>query len=161
VHVGPLDRERLRRLGVVVALCPRSNAILQSGTPPVAAYLREGSTVALGTDSLASSPSLNLLDEARRPRRRGRAGADDVDLAARLLQAATAGGAAARTSRHRSLVPGARRPRRRRCLRPWQDRGCGGGGARAARCCRTATTRRRRPLRPGDRHRLAGVVLAR
>ena len=96
VHVGPHDRERLRRLGVVVALCPRSNAILRSGTPPVADYLREGSTVALGTDSLASSPSLDLLEEARAAAAVAREqGYAEQDLAARLLQAATAGGAAA------------------------------------------------------------------
>jgi cytosine/adenosine deaminase-related metal-dependent hydrolase len=96
VHLDADDRAMLRARGVVVALCTRSNAILQSGEAPVAAYLHEGSPVALGTDSLASSPSLDLLDEARATfdlaRRQGYAG---PDLAARLVHAATLGGARA------------------------------------------------------------------
>ncbi len=39
-----------------VALCVRSNRILGAGEPPVAAYLDEGSPIALGTDSLATTP---------------------------------------------------------------------------------------------------------
>ena len=53
------------RRGTAVALCARSNAILGAGVPPVAALLREGSPIAVGTDSLASTPDLDLLAEAR------------------------------------------------------------------------------------------------
>ena len=96
VHCSAEDRALLRRQGTVVALCPRSNAILGSGTPPIADYLREGSPIALGTDSLASSPSLDLLDEVRAATVLARAqGYDDADLVDRMLRAATYGGARA------------------------------------------------------------------
>ena len=68
VHVDAADRALLRERGTVVALCTRSNAILQAGAAPVAAYLDEGNVVAIGTDSLASSPDLDLLAEARATR---------------------------------------------------------------------------------------------
>ncbi len=48
VHCDPADREVLRERGVYAALCTRSNSILQSGQPPVAEYLREGSPFGIG-----------------------------------------------------------------------------------------------------------------
>jgi cytosine/adenosine deaminase-related metal-dependent hydrolase len=68
VHVDAADRALLRERRTVVALCTRSNAILQAGEAPVADYLAEGSPVAIGTDSLASCPDLDLLAEARAAR---------------------------------------------------------------------------------------------
>ena len=74
-HLSQADRALLRSRGTAVALCARSNAILGAGIPPVAALLREGSPIAVGTDSLASTPDLDLLAEAARPRgRRDRPG---------------------------------------------------------------------------------------
>lgn len=94
VHVDAADRALLRERRTAVALCTRSNAVLQAGEAPVAAYLSEGSPVGLGTDSLASSPGLDLLAEARATRdlaqRQGLSGAEQA-----LVQAATVGGAAA------------------------------------------------------------------
>jgi cytosine/adenosine deaminase-related metal-dependent hydrolase len=63
VHVDDDDLRRLQRAGCVVVHCPRSNALLRSGTFPWAAYARHGVSVALGTDSRASSPSLSPVDE--------------------------------------------------------------------------------------------------
>jgi aminodeoxyfutalosine deaminase len=75
-------------------LCARSNAILGAGIPPVAALLREGSPIAVGTDSLASTPDLDLLAEARALAAVATGqGYDEPDLAARILHACTAGGA--------------------------------------------------------------------
>jgi len=95
VHLGPDDRELLRERGTPVALCVRSNAILAAGEPPIAAYLAEGSPIALGSDSLASSPSLDMWEEAAAARelalRQGYAG-DDLDR--RLVEAVTVDGAA-------------------------------------------------------------------
>jgi cytosine/adenosine deaminase-related metal-dependent hydrolase len=65
VHVDADDRALLRERQTVVALCTRSNAILQAGEAPVADYLTEGNPVGVGTDSLASSPDLDLIAEAR------------------------------------------------------------------------------------------------
>jgi cytosine/adenosine deaminase-related metal-dependent hydrolase len=96
VHCDPADREVLRARGVYAALCVRSNEILQSGRPPVADYLREGSPFGIGTDSLASSPSLDLLEEAAALRGLARdQGYAEEDLDRRIITAATLGGAGA------------------------------------------------------------------
>jgi cytosine/adenosine deaminase-related metal-dependent hydrolase len=108
VHVEAADRALLRERGTTVALCTRSNAVLGAGEAPVAAYLSEGSPVALGTDSLASSPDLDLLAEARATRDVARAqGLDGTEQA--LVRAATVGGAAAMgLSGPGTLAPGVR-----------------------------------------------------
>jgi cytosine/adenosine deaminase-related metal-dependent hydrolase len=96
VHCDKADRSLLREHGTYVALCPRSNKILGAGDAPIADYLGEGSPIALGTDSLASSPSLDLLDEARAARALAHSqGYDADDLDRRLVEAATQGGARA------------------------------------------------------------------
>lgn len=96
VHLSASDRALLRERGTAVALCTRSNALLQAGQAPVAALLAEGSPVALGTDSLASSPDLDLLAEARATRELALLqGASPHGLAEALVRAATVGGAAA------------------------------------------------------------------
>jgi cytosine/adenosine deaminase-related metal-dependent hydrolase len=96
VHLDADDRALLKQSGTAVALCARSNAILRAGEPPVAAHLAEDNPICVGTDSLASTPSLGLLDELRAlgalARRQGYS---DDDLPRRLLTAATTGGATA------------------------------------------------------------------
>lgn len=94
VHVDATDRALLRSRGTAVALCPRSNEILLAGTAPVAAYLAEGNPVAVGTDGLTSSPSIDVLDDVRELRSIALAqGYDGDDLDRRLVEAATVGGA--------------------------------------------------------------------
>lgn len=94
IYVDADDRRLLRERGVSVALCPRSNAVIGLDPPPIAAYLREGNAIAVGTDSLSSSPSLSLWDDVAALHRLARAqGYRDADLHARLFHAATAGGA--------------------------------------------------------------------
>jgi cytosine/adenosine deaminase-related metal-dependent hydrolase len=96
VHCDSGDREVLRARGVYAALCVRSNRILQAGEPPIADYLSEGSPFAIGTDSLASSPSLDLLEEAATLRDLALVqGYAEADLDRRIVEAATLGGAAA------------------------------------------------------------------
>lgn len=96
VHCDTADRAILRDRGVAAALCARSNKILQAGQPPVADYLREGSPFGIGTDSLASSPSLDLLEESAALRELARTqGYREPDLDRRIFEAATLGGAAA------------------------------------------------------------------
>ena len=96
VHLSASDRQLLRARGTAVALCTRSNAVLHAGQAPVADYLAEGSPLALGTDSLASSPDLDLLAEARATRDLAlQQGAAPEGLAEALIRAATVGGAAA------------------------------------------------------------------
>lgn len=96
VYLNAHDRDLLRARTTAVALCPRSNRVIGLDEPPVAAYLAEGNLIAVGTDSLASSPSLDLLADVAElydiARRQGYA---EPDLALRLLRAATLGGAIA------------------------------------------------------------------
>jgi len=90
VHLTPKDREMLRTANAVVVTCPRSNLWVGVGLPPVTRFYDEGLRVAIGTDSLASSPSLSLFDELAELRRI----APEVD-AGRLLESATRIGAEA------------------------------------------------------------------
>ena len=50
---------------VAVAFCPRTHARFGHAPHPYRALLEKGVIVCLGTDSLASSPSLSILDEVR------------------------------------------------------------------------------------------------
>jgi cytosine/adenosine deaminase-related metal-dependent hydrolase len=69
VHTDEADLERLRRSGVGLACCPRSNARHGHGEPPLARYLQAGLRLGLGTDSVASVADLDLLAEAGLARR--------------------------------------------------------------------------------------------
>lgn len=96
IYVSAEDRALLRERGVAVALCPRSNAVIGLDPPPVAAYLTEGNLVAVGTDSLSSAPSLDLLEDvAALHAIAGEQGYRARDLHERLFEAATLGGARA------------------------------------------------------------------
>jgi cytosine/adenosine deaminase-related metal-dependent hydrolase len=59
------DIDIIKKSGVSIAHCPRSNRELKVGKMPLRKFLDAGIPVGLGTDSLASSPSLNLWDEMR------------------------------------------------------------------------------------------------
>jgi cytosine/adenosine deaminase-related metal-dependent hydrolase len=64
VQVDAIDRGLLRERGVHVVLCPRSNATLGVGRAAAPALHAAGVKLALGSDSLASAPSLDVLDDA-------------------------------------------------------------------------------------------------
>ena len=65
VQVSDKDLELIRKSKISVAHCPRSNMETGVGRMPLRKFLDAGITVGLGTDSLASSPSLNMWDEMR------------------------------------------------------------------------------------------------
>lgn len=68
VHLTDAGRDELRRVAdacAPVVLCPRSNQHIEGRLPPLGEMLEAGIAPALGTDSLASSPSLDVLGEAR------------------------------------------------------------------------------------------------
>jgi len=69
VKLSKGDRSKLQSRHVTVVTCPRSNEWIGVGTAPVPALLGEGIPVALGTDSLASSPSVDLFEEMAALRR--------------------------------------------------------------------------------------------
>ncbi len=64
VQVDAADRALLKARGVHVVLCPRSNAALGVGRAAAPALHAAGVQLALGSDSLASSPTLDVLDDA-------------------------------------------------------------------------------------------------
>jgi cytosine/adenosine deaminase-related metal-dependent hydrolase len=57
------DLERLRGRGTFLVTCPRSNRHTGAGDPPIEEFYRSGVNVAVGTDSLASAPDLNVFSE--------------------------------------------------------------------------------------------------
>lgn len=65
VHVSLADARIIKSRGAHIALCPRSNELLDVGRAPVALFKKIGIPLALGTDSLASNNSLSLWDELR------------------------------------------------------------------------------------------------
>jgi len=91
VHVVDVDDEDLAllaRSGATAVVCPRSNLHIGGRLPDVPRLLAAGVPLAVGTDSLASSPSLSPLAELATLRR----GFPQLD-AARLLPLAWAGAA--------------------------------------------------------------------
>lgn len=90
VHLAdarPEELARVARAGAPVVLCPRSNAWITGSAPPVRELLAAGLEPALGTDSLASCASLDVLEEAASLARSGAVSADE------LLRMATWNGA--------------------------------------------------------------------
>lgn len=93
VHGVRFDRSEIRRVargGRPLVVCVRSNLHITGHTPDLEALVAEGVPLALGTDSLASAPDLDVLREVEVL----------VDLAPSVplavwLTAATAGGARA------------------------------------------------------------------
>lgn len=68
VQAGPTDVRRLARANAAVAHCPLSNRAHGHGDAPLAALLAAGLRVGLGTDSIMSVGTLDLLAEARAAR---------------------------------------------------------------------------------------------
>ncbi len=64
VQTTPDDWALLARRRVWAVLCPRSNRNLGLGLPPLEGLLAAGVQLCLGTDSLGSAESLNVLDDA-------------------------------------------------------------------------------------------------
>lgn len=101
VDLDDADLGLLRASGATAVLCPRSNDHISRLRPPLPRLLAAGVPLAVGTDSLASSPSLSPLSELARLRR------DFPEVpAARLLPLAWNGAAVGAPGVGR-LVPGA------------------------------------------------------
>ncbi|MCB2226248.1 MAG: amidohydrolase family protein [Desulfarculaceae bacterium] len=63
VQLTPNEGERIAEAGASLCVCPRSNLGLTGAIAPVEELLAAGVNLALGTDSLASCPSLSLWAE--------------------------------------------------------------------------------------------------
>jgi aminodeoxyfutalosine deaminase len=90
VQMSAADLARLAAHDATLVTCPRSNVRTGAGVPPVAAFYRSGVRVAIGTDSLASTPDLNVFAELAELRRLAPA-----VPASQLLESATRHGARA------------------------------------------------------------------
>jgi len=89
-YVTDAEIELLALRGTSVAYCPRTHAAFGHEPHPYRAMIEAGVNVCIGTDSLASNPSLSVLDELRFLWRRG----DGLDADA-LLRLGTLNGASA------------------------------------------------------------------
>ena len=96
INVDETDLELIKAAGAGVAHCPKSNAKLRHGRAPFRQFVKTGVKVGLGSDSVASNNTCDILEEARfatllaRLDRNG-----DAISAAESLYAATLGGARA------------------------------------------------------------------
>ena len=97
VHVSDREIEMLARFGASVAHCPSSNLKLASGFAPIAAMLKLGITLGLGTDGAASNNRLDLFQEMRTAALLAKAVGNDAEAmpAHQVLAAATLHGARA------------------------------------------------------------------
>lgn len=90
VQFGADELQRLAAKGATLVICPRGNIRTGAGTPPIEDFFASGVRVAVGTDSLASVPDLNIFSELMEMRRLAPA------LPARVLvESATINGARA------------------------------------------------------------------
>lgn len=108
VHLLGADRSDfglLKRRGVQVCICPRSNRRLHRRLPDLNGMLAAGLSPCLGTDSLASAPTLSLFHEMAFVRRRF----PEIPPA-QILAMATRNGARALSMEHHygTLSPGKR-----------------------------------------------------
>ena len=65
IRVDDSDIETLAQTRSKVAHCPKSNAKLGHGRAPLVKFLRRGLPVGLGSDSVASNNTCDILEEAR------------------------------------------------------------------------------------------------
>ncbi len=111
INVDARDLELIKRAGAGIAHCPKSNSKLGHGRAPFAKFISQGLNVGLGSDSVASNNTCDMLEEARFAALLARlASPADHDVAAisaeQALFAATLGGARAMGCRIGALAAG-------------------------------------------------------
>lgn len=108
VHLSRDDVATLRARGARFVLCPRSNAAHGNGEPDVTRFVEDGVPFALGTDSLASVPTLSMWDEMRAALSLYRGDLPAAEACRAVFRAATENGARALGLPCGTLRPGAR-----------------------------------------------------
>jgi aminodeoxyfutalosine deaminase len=69
VQFGEPELKRVAAKGATLVTCPRGNIRTGAGRPPIAEFFESGARLAVGTDSLASVPDLNVFAEIAEMRR--------------------------------------------------------------------------------------------
>lgn len=99
INVDDADLDTINQTESRVAHCPKSNAKLRHGIAPFAKFRQKGIAVGLGSDSVASNNTCDLIEEARFALLTARTAAgdhNDCRLSANdVLETATLGGAKA------------------------------------------------------------------
>ncbi len=62
---GMMQRVKATAPGASLVLCPASNLFIEGAMPNLPLMREEGMRIAIGTDSLSSSPSLSMVDQLR------------------------------------------------------------------------------------------------
>jgi 5-methylthioadenosine/S-adenosylhomocysteine deaminase len=91
IRVNDHDIETLRNTQCTVAHCPKSNAKLGHGRAPFAKFIEAGVQVGLGSDSVASNNTCDIIEEARFATLLSRAAGSHI-TAEEALRVATFGG---------------------------------------------------------------------
>ena len=65
INVDETDLDLIKQSSAGIAHCPKSNAKLGHGSAPFADFIRRGIKVGLGSDSVASNNTCDILEEAR------------------------------------------------------------------------------------------------
>ena len=65
INVDDADLDLIKHSGAAIVHCPKSNAKLGHGCAPFAQFISQGITVGLGSDSVASNNTCDILEEAR------------------------------------------------------------------------------------------------
>jgi 5-methylthioadenosine/S-adenosylhomocysteine deaminase len=97
INVDESDLALIAESGSTIAHCPKSNAKFGHGTAPLEKFLAGNVVVGLGSDSVASNNSCDIIEEARFASLLARTRSDRQRLipAAEMLEMATLGGARA------------------------------------------------------------------
>ena len=93
IQVDEADLETIKQTETRVAHCPKSNAKLGHGVAPFAKMVAKGIQVGLGSDSVASNNTCDLLEEARFALLLARSGGSCDLNSDDILRATTLGGA--------------------------------------------------------------------
>lgn len=65
INVDDKDLELMKQAGAGIAHCPKSNAKLSHGRAPFSNFISHGINVGLGSDSVSSNNTCDILEEAR------------------------------------------------------------------------------------------------
>jgi 5-methylthioadenosine/S-adenosylhomocysteine deaminase len=84
INVDDADLELIKQHGAGIAHCPKSNAKLGHGRAPFRKFLAHGCNVGLGSDSVASNNTCDLLEEARFATLLARLEAGNADVSSAL-----------------------------------------------------------------------------